>query len=108
MIKDNLQLMNDLRDTLVFAVRVVRDNFGKSVHELGTEYKQQDGDTARTIIDRYAQDKMQDYLSKRYPDAVYNLEESDVKRESLEGRLLIFGYPFDGTANAQPKLPVIA
>lgn len=50
---------------------------------------------------------MHGYLSSRYPDAVYNLEETDVDaKQSLEGKLLIFGDPFDGTANAQPKLPL--
>lgn len=34
-------LMLDLRNALIPAARVVSDNFGKSVQELGTEYKPQ-------------------------------------------------------------------
>jgi fructose-1,6-bisphosphatase/inositol monophosphatase family enzyme len=100
-------LMLDLRNALISAAKVVRDNFGKPVSDLGMEYKLKDGDTARTVIDRYAQDRMQGYLSSRYPKAIYNLEETDVDLTiGLEGKLLIFGDPFDGTANAQPKLPL--
>jgi fructose-1,6-bisphosphatase/inositol monophosphatase family enzyme len=100
------QLMLDLRDAVVSSARVVNDNFGKSVEELGIEYKPRDGDTARTVIDRHAQDRMHGYLLPRYPNAVYNLEENDITDTSLEGKLQVFGDPFDGTANAQPKLPL--
>lgn len=105
---ENLQLANDLKNTLVSAARVVNDNFGKDVSELGTEYKPQDGDTARTVIDRQCSRIMQSSLLSEYPQAVYNLEETDIEvsDESLEGKLLIFGDPFDGTANAQPRLPL--
>lgn len=100
-------LMLNLREAVISAARVVGDNFGKSVEQLETEYKPEDGDTARTVIDRYAQKRMEDYLSPEYPNAVYNLEETDVNQAaSLEGKLLIFGDPFDGTANAQPRLPL--
>jgi len=102
----NTQIMYDLRDAVVKAAKVVGDNFGKDTGELGTEYKVQDGDTARTVIDRYAEDRMKEHLVPRYPDAVFNLEESEVGDTNLEGKLLIFGDPYDGTANAQPRLPL--
>src|SRR3989344_8036911 len=101
-----LQITEDLKEALVNAARVVNDNFGKDARELSSEYKLKDGDTARTIIDRYAEQRMKDYLFSRYPQAVFNLEETEVEETSLEGKLLLFGDPFDGTANAQPKLPL--
>lgn len=107
MIEDSKKIMFDLRNALISAARVVNDNFGKDMSELGAKYKVEDGDTARTIIDKYAEKRMHDHLSPIYPNAVYNLEETDVDQAaSLEGKLLIFGDPFDGTANAQPKLPL--
>ncbi len=107
MVPEYASVMYDLRDALVSAARVVHDNFGKSVSDLGMEYKPKDGDTARTVIDRYAQERMHSHLLSRYPNAVYNLEETDVDSTvGLEGKLLIFGDPFDGTANAQPRLPL--
>lgn len=99
--------MEDMTGALISAARVVNDNFGKSMGELGAEYKAVDGDTVRTIIDTKAQEIMHDHLSNRYPGAVFNLEETDVENDtSLEGKLLFFGDPFDGTANAQPRLPL--
>jgi len=106
MIQEEERIMFKMRDALITAARVVNDNFGKSLGELGGVSKPQDGDTVRTLIDREAQDRMHKHLQPRYPNAVYNLEETDVKDISLEGKLLFFGDPFDGTANAQPKLPL--
>ncbi len=97
----------DMSLALVKAARVVKDNFGKDLSQLGPEYKTKDGDTVRTIIDTYAEEEMRKSIFPKYPNAVYNLEESEIQGEdNLKGKLLFFGDSFDGTANAQPKLPL--
>jgi len=104
---DNWKLAKDLRDALIKSASVVNDNFGKDMDELDAEYKVVDGDTVRTIIDTKAQEIMYNELAPKYKNAVFNLEETDVDDTiNLEDRLLIFGDPFDGTANAQPRLPL--
>lgn len=96
-----------MRDTLVKAAKAVRDNFGKSLDELSPEYKADGPKSVRTAIDTHAEKIMKSNMRQAYPDAIFNLEEEGVSGEGdLEGRLLIFGDPFDGTANAQPKLPL--
>ena len=51
---NNVQIMNNLKDAFIKVAKVVNDNFDKDVSELNIEYKYEDGDTARTVIDIHA------------------------------------------------------
>ena len=79
--------------------------FGKSMEEIGTEYKPGSGDTPRTLIDKYAQDAILQVI-KGYPEFAndtLNPEESDQEGEgSREWHI----DPYDGTSNAQITLPM--
>jgi|GEM_PF-4527313 len=106
---DPVEVMRDLRDALVASAHVVTDNFGKSLRDLNPEYKPGSSTSVRTVIDTYAQAAMKAHLQglPYSSDIVFNLEEDDVDDEAqMAGKLLVFGDPFDGTANAQPRLPL--
>lgn len=101
---DPWQVAIHMRDALVLAAKPVADNFERDFSEIAPEYKTDDAKTVRTIIDIHAQKIMERQMKRYYEDAVFNLEEDDSQGTgSLDGKLLIFGDPFDGTANLQPQ-----
>jgi len=77
--------------------------FGKSIEEIGTEYKVKDGDTPRTLIDTNVERSIlaEIKLSGEFDDYAINAEESG---ELGEGQKVLYIDPFDGTSNAQIKL----
>lgn len=82
----------------------VKNLFGRNMEELGVEYKPQDGDTPRTLIDRYSEDAILSCLKRRFPNDSYDAEETGVYAGS-DGRKWHVD-SFDGTSNAEIKLPL--
>lgn len=72
--------------------------------EIGVEYKSKEGDTPRTLIDRYAEEKILEVIgmSEFKNDYIY-AEESG---EKGSGKRIWYIDPFDGTSNATIKLPM--
>src|SRR3989344_5363769 len=102
---DPRQLSIDMRDALVKAARVVGDNFYKEMNQVAPEYKDDSAKSVRTVIDINAERIMKSHMVAIYPRAIYQLEEEGADGVGdLERTLLIFGDPFDGTANKQPRL----
>lgn len=83
------------------AYQVVRF-FGKSMEEIGLEYKPADGDTPRTIIDRESEKAILSYLKQHFQNDTFNAEESGVHAGS--GKRLWHVDPYDGTSNAAINL----
>lgn len=53
--------------------------FGKSMEDIGTEYKPEAGDTPRTLIDKYTQDEILRYIQSfpEFAKDTFNPEESE-------------------------------
>ncbi len=79
--------------------------FGKSMSEIESEYKPQDGDNPRTLIDRCAEETIIKCIraDPEFRDDSINAEESG---ESGSGKRVWYIDPYDGTSNAQIKLPM--
>ena len=79
--------------------------FGKSVREIGIEYKVNDGDTPRTLIDTNAEKAILDTInaSGLFRGYSINAEESG---QSGDGKNILYIDPYDGTSNAVIKLPM--
>lgn len=91
------------KQALLTGGRHILDLFGKSMDEIGTEYKPKDGDTPRTLIDTYSENAILNVI-KEYPefsDDTFNPEESG---QSGCGKRIWHIDPYDGTSNAQIKL----
>src|SRR3989344_2902039 len=83
----------------------VRALFGKTMSEIGGEYKSKDGDTPRTLIDTHAEAAILKVIRSEpeFKNDLINAEESG---ESGSGKRVWYVDPFDGTSNAQIKLPM--
>lgn len=90
------------KQALLHAGRHILNLFGKSMDELGTEYKAGDGDTPRTLIDTHSEKDIRAYVQDSgafQGFSFYGEEAGGV----LTGRDIIVD-PYDGTSNAQIKL----
>ncbi len=100
--------MSDRMDAAIYAgisgALQVERLFGKSMEELDLEYKPQDGDTLRTIIDRYSGDSILSYLKLKFPQDGFDEEETGVHAGSESRKWYID--PFDGTSNLPIALPL--
>lgn len=83
----------------------IRALFGKTMAEIGGEYKPKDGDTPRTLIDMHAEAAILEVIRSEpeFKDDLINAEESG---ESGSGKRVWHVDPYDGTSNAQIKLPM--
>ncbi len=77
--------------------------FGKSMNEIGAEYKPNEGDTPRTLIDTHAQQAILEVImaEKEFADDKFNAEEAAAFGS---GQRAWHIDPYDGTSNAQIKL----
>ena len=83
--------------------RRVKRFFGKSIEEIGLEYKHQDGDTPRTIIDRESGASILNFIKESFPShAIY---EEETGEHAGDADYLWVVDPFDGTSNAPKLLP---
>jgi len=91
--------MHRAMEACVHGAAFVDRFFGKSMEEIGLEYKPSDGDTPRTIIDRESGKSIISSLKRYYPRDAINEEESG-QHTGYSGRKWHVD-PFDGTSNAQ-------
>lgn len=79
--------------------------FGKSMNEIGAEYKPKDGDTPRTLIDTNAQAEILRAIQgdSEYANDRFNAEEA---KAFGSGDRVWYIDPYDGTSNAQIILPM--
>lgn len=97
------KLVEVAKEAVLAGSKQVMRFWGKSLEEIGLEYKPQDGDTPRTIIDRKSSGNILGVIKKHYPHhAVYG-EETGL--HSGSGNYTWVIDPFDGTSNAPRKLP---
>ncbi|MBI5223459.1 hypothetical protein HY990_03480 [Candidatus Micrarchaeota archaeon] len=89
---------------LLAGARHVRTLFGRSMTELGVEYKPKDGDTPRTIIDRESEGAILKVLhnAASFKGYAISAEEAGAVTSGISGRVWID--PFDGTSNAAIRL----
>jgi len=92
---------------LLNGAKHVSNLFGKSLEELDVEYKKEDGDTPRTLIDRYSEEEVIKTIRNDplFADDWINAEETGTSGHPSKGREWYLD-PFDGTSNAQIKLPM--
>lgn len=77
----------------------VRALFGKTMAEIQEEYKHDDGDTPRTLIDTHAEQAILECIraESEFQDDLINAEESG---KSGSGQRVWHIDPYDGTSNA--------
>ncbi len=82
----------------------IHNLFGKAMGEIGMEYKLDEGDTPRTLIDTYSEKDILFVLQgSKFRDDSLNPEESQ-ETSGKTGRVWHID-PYDGTSNAQIKGP---
>lgn len=93
------------QEALLAGATHVLNLFGKSMEEIGVEYKPEAGDTPRTLIDKHAQTTILDVIQRRpeFARDTFNPEESE---QFGSGNREWHIDPYDGTSNAQIKLPM--
>ncbi|MBI2629004.1 hypothetical protein HYW74_02900 [Candidatus Pacearchaeota archaeon] len=79
--------------------------FGKSMEEIGAEYKVKDGDTPRTLIDTHSQSAILEEIIRHqeFKGDRFNAEESGAFGS---GDRVWYVDPYDGTSNAQIIMPM--
>ncbi len=100
----NTTLLTTMEDAAIRSAVHITNCFGKSLTDIGIEYKVADGDTPRTIIDTNVETAIKEYLfSSPFKNEIGFVGE---EQGTVGGKrnFKVWADPFDGTSNAAINL----
>jgi myo-inositol-1(or 4)-monophosphatase len=93
-------------EALLTGAKHIVNLFGKEIYDIGVEYKPESGDTPRTLIDKNSERDITSIIRSysEFKEDLINGEEEGIT--GTQSERIWYIDPYDGTSNAQIKLPM--